>query len=806
MGASITLAGESLIAQKLGSKERLDVVRFVFANVPGLDPNAPVDRGAAKPPAVQVVHTYTIPPQNIGFVNPNQVVYSSMLGSDIGDFDWNWIGLETAENVLLAVAYVPLQQKRKNIPPLQLGNNVTRNILVVFDGAQALTGITIDASTWQHDFTVRLKGIDERERQSNRDIYGRACFFGTSFQVEKVGQGYQLVPGLAYIEGVRIQLAGSLPLALPAVPAPVWLHVALRRELNDVVATWKVVFDPNQVDYVDSAGTQYFCISLAYITSTVITDHRTVEPVTGPLIQYLAARNGDYQHLRARATTKGDVGLGNLPNAISDDDTTSSSLILATTKAVNIVRWALQEAINKLISGVTPAGKAKQLETARRLSVSGAATGSATFDGSADANIALTLADNGVVPGSYAKVTINSKGLVVGSQQQTQGDIPNLDWSKITSGKPTTLDGYGITNAVPLGHTDKRPQLYAPVPGRTYTNGALEIREAQLVQNAQSGFDYAPRMVFHWGGVSAGDLAMAAGGQLCWNGSTIWHTGNFNPNTKADRATTLAGYGITDAIQVGSYGLASNVAPPAAIDTVGLPGGFYYFGEGPTTFSQYAGLVNIPYGSGNYAGQIGFVQGLAEPRLLIRSVKDVDKGWTPTREVWHTGNLNPSTIVPAGAIVAFAMDVPPTGYLKANGANVSRAIYADLFAQISTYYGAGDGVSTFTLPDLRGVFIRGADNFRGVDAGRVFGTLQGSQNASHSHTATSDVQGEHSHGIWPIALNIATGQGGGHYSVGASLSANSGAAGAHSHNITVNASGGNESRPINVAMLYCIKY
>ncbi|KFF45472.1 phage tail protein [Pseudomonas sp. BRG-100] len=806
MGASITLAGESLIAHKLGSKERLDVVRFVFANVPGLDPNAPVDRGAAKPPAAQIVHTYAIPPQNIGFVNPNQVVYSSMLGSDIGDFDWNWIGLETAENVLLAVAYVPLQQKRKNIPPLQLGNNVTRNILVVFDGAQALTGVTIDASTWQHDFTVRLKGIDERERLSNRDVFGRACFFGAAFQVEKVGQGYQLAPGLAYIEGVRIQLSAPLPLALPAIPVPVWLHVALRRELNDVVATWRVVFDPNQVDYVDSAGTQYFCISLASITSTAITDHRTVEPITGPLIQYLAARNGDYQNLRARATTKGDVGLSNVPNAISDDDDTNSSSILATTKAVYTARWTLQNAINKLINGVTPAGKAKQLETARRLSVSGAATGSATFDGTADATIAMTLADTGVVPGTYTKVLINAKGLVYGNERLVRGDIPALDWSIITTGKPTTLDGYGITNALPLGTTDKRPQLYAPVPGRTYTSGALEIREAQLVYDAQRGFDYAPRMIFHWATVVAGDLAMAASGQLCWNGSAIWHSGSFDPNTKADKATTLAGYGIKDAIQIGKYGLASNVATEAAIDTIGLPGGFYYFGEGATSFSQYAGLVNIPYGSGEYAGQIGFVQGRAEPRVLIRSVTNTEKGWTPTREVWHTGNLNPSTIVPAGAIVAFAMDVPPTGYLKANGALVSRAIYADLFAQISTYYGAGDGVSTFALPDLRAVFVRGADDSRGVDPGRNFGSLQSSQNASHSHTATSDVQGEHSHGIWPIALNIATGQGAGHYSVGANLSANSTAAGAHSHNITVNASGGNESRPINVAMMYCIKY
>lgn len=55
--ARITIAGESLIAQKLGNKQVLDVARFIFANVPGLDPQKPIDRAQAKPPTSQIVHT-----------------------------------------------------------------------------------------------------------------------------------------------------------------------------------------------------------------------------------------------------------------------------------------------------------------------------------------------------------------------------------------------------------------------------------------------------------------------------------------------------------------------------------------------------------------------------------------------------------------------------------------------------------------------------------------------------------------------------------------------------------------------------
>jgi microcystin-dependent protein len=156
--------------------------------------------------------------------------------------------------------------------------------------------------------------------------------------------------------------------------------------------------------------------------------------------------------------------------------------------------------------------------------------------------------------------------------------------------------------------------------------------------------------------------------------------------------------------------------------------------------------------------------------------------------------------------MAFAMAAIPAGYLKANGAAVSRVAFAALYAQIGTQYGAGDGATTFNLPDLRGVFVRGLDEGRGSDPGRTLGSLQGSQNASHTHTATSDVQGAHSHGMYPILLNIATSQGGGHYSVGPSPTAAGPVAGAHNHTITVDASGGVESRPVNAAMIYCIKH
>lgn len=161
MAASITLAGESLIAQKQSTSEVLDVTHFVLANIPNLDTTEAVDRAAGLPSADQIVLTQDITRR--GFLSPNEVVYSLMLGSDVGDFDFNWIGLKTVEGVLLLAAYVPRQQKRKEIPPLQTGNNLTRNIVLKYDGAQALTGISVPAQSWQFDFSAQFASI-------NRDI------------------------------------------------------------------------------------------------------------------------------------------------------------------------------------------------------------------------------------------------------------------------------------------------------------------------------------------------------------------------------------------------------------------------------------------------------------------------------------------------------------------------------------------------------------------------------------------------------------------------------------------------------------
>lgn len=148
-------------------------------------------------------------------------------------------------------------------------------------------------------------------------------------------------------------------------------------------------------------------------------------------------------------------------------------------------------------------------------------------------------------------------------------------------------------------------------------------------------------------------------------------------------------------------------------------------------------------------------------------------------------NLKLNIEIPTGNVAYFAVQTAPTGYLKANGAAVSRTTYAALFAAIGTTFGAGDGSTTFNLPDLRGYFLRAWDDGRGVDSGRAFGSSQNDDFKSHSHTVR-------------VQQSIA---GGGGY-IRASETSTNGSADLS----LVNATGGTETRPKNIALLACIKY
>ena len=141
------------------------------------------------------------------------------------------------------------------------------------------------------------------------------------------------------------------------------------------------------------------------------------------------------------------------------------------------------------------------------------------------------------------------------------------------------------------------------------------------------------------------------------------------------------------------------------------------------------------------------------------------------------GGVNSGTEV--GTIIPFAAQTVPDGWLECDGSIISRIDFSDLFDVIGEVYGAGDGSTTFQIPDLRAEFVRGWDNSRGVDPSRAFGSNQSDDFASHTH----------------IVSTTAGAQGG----TFGTLAGNTGS-------VQSGPTGGTETRPRNVALLYCIKY
>ena len=175
-----------------------------------------------------------------------------------------------------------------------------------------------------------------------------------------------------------------------------------------------------------------------------------------------------------------------------------------------------------------------------------------------------------------------------------------------------------------------------------------------------------------------------------------------------------------------------------------------------------------------------------------------------------SGNLSFTALpqaAPTGSVHMMATTTVPSGYLKCDGAAVSRTTYADLFTTIGTTWGAGDGSSTFNLPDLRGEFVRGWDNGKGTDPGRSFASFQADDNKSHNHSlspggasgtfvtgvtlvqGTKRVDGDpNQERVLDPGTRIDTSFGEVSYTAQA-----------------VSPSGGSQARPRNIAMMYVIK-
>ena len=525
MSVIMTAAGEALKARLQAEGKPLVIDTFVFAHIPNLDPAEQLIPGITVP-TEQVVYTYPIPDEYRAYVNPNQVVYSALLGSDVGDWSFNWQGLVCSEyDTLIAAATFPTLEKRKYSGATgAAGNNLTRNFLLEFSGAKELTGITISADVWQLDFTIRLLGMDERERLSNFDLYGAGWFSGDGWKLARQGGQYACAPGFGYVGGIRAELAEPMPVVATFTPADVWLDVCLKPQGSDRVATAApMVVEPDtEVPFsaADETGLMHYRALIAHVDAGgVITDKR--QPMNGT--DGASGQLADVQRLMKRKVNAGTGLTGGGP--LSSDVTLSAKLDGKTVQA------AADGAIT--VKDVAIGGDSSDLASARGI-----------FDtltkGSVDCN---TLTDQGVYAISLVE-TVNGPGF------SAKLIVFNGKNSKITNQMALAI-GAGTSGAVRVAYRARNSEeiwstwsegiLSGRIgDGLTVNNGIISVPEYEGATASAAG--------------TSGLVPPAAAGQ---QESFLTGGGEYKP------ALSTGGGVMTGSIQINDPANDIAVAPPA---------------------------------------------------------------------------------------------------------------------------------------------------------------------------------------------------------------------------------------------------
>ncbi|MBP4049320.1 hypothetical protein J9978_07390 [Chromobacterium violaceum] len=253
----------------------------------------------------------------------------------------------------------------------------------------------------------------------------------------------------------------------------------------------------------------------------------------------------------------------------------------------------LKDRVEELASGKQLAGNAVKLSAARNIAMSGDGSWNVAFDGSKDVSGQLTLRDSGVAPGSYGMVTVDAKGRVTAARQMSGDDVPAHDWNKVATGKPSTLAGYGIADGA--SKTDLQNAV----------NGLVSGAPANLntLQELAAAVNNDPKYSATVDGKLAG---------------------------KADKATTLVGYGISDAaskvdLKTVVDGVNSKKADKAStLDGYGITNGVAQADIGSLAVNYNASMLKMSSGS----NALPISMGTGNPALFW---KKFDVTFTPVQ-------------------------------------------------------------------------------------------------------------------------------------------------------------------------------
>lgn len=406
-------------------------------------------------------------------------------------------------------------------------------------------------------------------------------------------------------------------------------------------------------------------------------------------------------------------------------------------------------------------------------------------------------------PGSYYLDLPNATGSLSASKLSGSLTLASDISGTVTFGSSSTLTINALAN-VPSLVTKLSPSFVAKA-GDVMT-GSLEVQTALKITHPSS--TGPQRLLFGnqvGGGVQGPAVLSSQNGTIYIGKGDSW-TGNGGTVTPTLVIDTSTGATVLGSLSVQGSSVGSVVIQPGANATSGAISLREASGSSSLlVYSENASKVINVNTVGDY--RLKFNTSPLLPGDAVGSLEAVPKQQLDSAVLSLTTTITnvASQSAPVGTVALFATMYPPEGWLKCNGAWVSEEDFPELFnfalnsgnttnlvnwatqKEYGSFASHSSRPNEVVIPDLRGYFVRGWDDGRGVDAGRGIGTSQLDEIKSHAHPLPADGQG---YGAGEMQSLVGSGNNDEQYTWAA----------------PTGYVGGSETRPINVALMFCIKY